>query len=285
MKKVRKTILIVVIATIVIIGIILLVNNKSKRNDSTNNIYTNSELNNGENIVNQEIINDQTENTNILNENTNIESESTYSKNNSDEPSTSDGSATNKNLVFDETVAFIGDSRTQGFLMYAGLKDVVDYTYIGLMVDTAVTKKFVKTSTGEEVTLLEDMKNRNIQKVYLMLGINELGWSYSQVFVNDYAELIRQIKEIKPNCEIYLQSIIPVTKEKSDSDDIYNNTKIVEYNRLIKDLAAAENVKYLDVKSAVVDSSGNLPSSASTDGIHINKTYCLKWLDYIKNNS
>ena len=169
--------------------------------------------------------------------------------------------------------------------MYTGLKDVVDYTYIGLMIDTAVTKKFVKTSTGEEVTLLEDMKNRNIQKVYIMLGINELGWSYSQVFVNDYAELIRKIKEIKPNCEIHLQSIIPVTKEKSDSDDIYNNTKIAEYNRLIKDLAARENVKYLDVKSAVVDSGGNLPSSASTDGIHINKTYCLKWLDYIKNNS
>ena len=285
MKKIRKTILIVVLAIIVIIGIILLLNSKSENTNSTNNINADVEENNEENIVNQEIINNQTENTNIQNEITNTENKSVDSKNNIDEPSASEGTGTNKNLVFDETVAFIGDSRTQGFLMYTGLKDVVDYTYIGLMVDTAVTKKFVKTSTGEEVTLLEDMKNRNIQKVYLMLGINELGWSYSQVFVNDYAELIRQIKEIKPNCEIYLQSIIPVTKEKSDSDDIYNNTKIAEYNRLIKDLAARENVKYLDVKSAVVDSGGNLPSSASTDGIHINKTYCLKWLDYIKNNS
>ena len=282
MKKIRKTILIVVLAIIMLIGIILILNSKSKKDD---NINADVEANVEENIVNQESINNQTENTNIQNEITNTESESTGSKNNSDEPSASEGTGTNKNLVFDETVAFIGDSRTQGFLMYTGLKDVVDYTYIGLMVDTAVTKKFVKTSTGKEVTLLEDMKNRNIQKVYIMLGINELGWSYSQVFVNDYAELIRKIKEIKPNCEIYLQSIIPVTKEKSDSDDIYNNTKIAEYNRLIKDLAARENVKYLDVKSAVVDSGGNLPSSASTDGIHINKTYCLKWLDYIKNNS
>lgn len=285
MKKIRKTILIVVLAIIVIIGIILLLNSKSENTNSTNNINADVEENNEENIVNQEIINNQTENTNIQNEIINTESESTGSKNNSDEPGTSKETGANENLIFDETVAFIGDSRTQGFLMYTGLKDVVDYTYIGLMVDTAVTKKFVKTSTGEEVTLLEDMKNRNIQKVYIMLGINELGWSYSQVFVNDYAELIRKIKEIKPNCEIYLQSIIPVTKEKSDSDDIYNNTKIAEYNRLIKDLAARENVKYLDVKSAVVDSGGNLPSSASTDGIHINKTYCLKWLDYIKNNS
>ena len=282
MKKIRKTILIVVLAIIMLIGIILILNSKSKKDD---NINADVEANVEENIVNQESINNQTENTNIQNEITNTESESTGSKNNSDEPSTSKETGANKKLVFDETVAFIGDSRTQGFLMYAGLKDVVDYTHIGLMVDTAVTKKFIKTSTGEEVTLLEDMKNRDIQKVYIMLGINELGWSYSQVFVNDYAELIRKIKEIKPNCEVYLQSIIPVTKEKSDSDDIYNNTKIAEYNRLIKDLATTENGKYLDVKSVVVDSSGNLPSSASTDGIHINKTCCLKWLDYIKNNS
>ena len=31
---------------------------------------------------------------------------------------------------FGSNVAFIGDSRTQAFLMYAGLKDVVDYTNV-----------------------------------------------------------------------------------------------------------------------------------------------------------
>ena len=33
----------------------------------------------------------------------------------------------NQQVVFDEHVAFIGDSRTQGFIMYTNLKDVIDY--------------------------------------------------------------------------------------------------------------------------------------------------------------
>ena len=168
--------------------------------------------------------------------------------------------------------------------MYTGQKDVVDYTYIGLMVDTAVTKQFVKTSNGNKITILEDMKNKNIDTVFIMLGINELGWAYSSVFINKYEELIDKIKEEKPNCKIYLQSIIPVTKEKSERDDIYNNMKITEYNSLIKDLANKKGIKYLDVASALVDSEGNLPKSASTDGIHINKEYCNKWLRYIQAN-
>ena len=81
---------------------------------------------------------------------------------------------TTDNSEFDSSVAFIGDSRTQAFLMYTGLKNVTDYTNIGLMVDTATTKKFVKSSSGEKVTIIQDLKTKNIDKVYIMLGVNEL---------------------------------------------------------------------------------------------------------------
>lgn len=102
----------------------------------------------------------------------------------------------NSSVKFDSSVAFIGDSRTQGFIMYNGLKDIQDYSYISLMVDTAMTKKFVKTSNGDKITLLQDMANKNIKKVYIMLGINELGWSYPQVFKSKYIELIDKIKKL-----------------------------------------------------------------------------------------
>ena len=190
----------------------------------------------------------------------------------------------NSNKKFGSNVAFIGDSRTQAFLMYAGLKDVTDYTNIGLMVDTAVTKKFVTNNKGEKITILEDLKNKNIDTVYIMLGINELGWVYSSIFIKDYEELIDKIKEIKPNCEIIVQSIIPVTKTKSDSDKVYNNTRIAEYNSLIKQMASRKNIKYIDLVPFLTDKSGNLPENASSDGIHLNKEYSLKWLECLKNN-
>lgn len=191
---------------------------------------------------------------------------------------------THKKTEFGSNVAFIGDSRTQAFLMYAGLKDVVDYTNIGLMVDTAVTKKFITNNKGEKITILEDLKNKNIDTVYIMLGINELGWVYSSIFINAYEELIDRIKEIKPNCEIIVQSIIPVTKTKSNSDSIYNNQRISEYNSLIKEMTNRKNIKYIDLIPALTDEYGNLPENASTDGIHLNKKYCLKWLECLENN-
>ncbi len=185
---------------------------------------------------------------------------------------------------FGSNVAFIGDSRTQAFLMYAGLKDVKDYTNIGLMVDTAITKKFITNSRGEKITILDDLAYSNIDTVYIMLGINELGWVYSSIFIQKYEELIDKIHEIKPNCEVIVQSIIPVTKTKSDNDAIYNNPKIVEYNKLIKEMADRKNIQYIDLVPVLADAYGNLPEDASTDGILLNKEYCLKWLDCLQNN-
>lgn len=191
----------------------------------------------------------------------------------------------NKQVEFDGSVAFIGDSRTQGLIMYNGLKEVQDYSYIGLMVDTAITKEFVQTQDGKKITLLQDMKNKNIESVYIMLGLNELGWSYPQVFKVKYKELINEIKKIQPNCKIYIQSIIPMTKSKSDNDEIFNNKNVEKFNKLVKEVAKEENVTYLDVKSTLVDSQGYLPEEASMDGVHLDIDYCEKWLNYLKNNS
>lgn len=233
------------------------INNKVEgiyQNDTTNNITNN-------------------ENTNVINEESNSEEEKNSNESN------------NKQVKFDSSVAFIGDSRTQGLIMYNGLKEVQDYSYIGLMVDTAITKKFVQTNNGEKITLLEDMKDKNIKSVYIMLGVNELGWSYPEVFKAKYKELINEIRKIKPDCKIYVQSIIPMTKSKSTSDNIFNNENVEKFNKLIQEVAKEEKVIYLDVKSALIDSEGYLPEEASTDGIHLDIDYCEKWLNYLKNNS
>ena len=190
----------------------------------------------------------------------------------------------NNNKKFGSNVAFIGNSRTQAFLMYTGLNDVIDYTNVGLMVDTAITKKFITNDEGEKITILEDLENRNIDTVYIMLGINELGWVYSSIFIKNYEELIDKIREVKSDCEIIIQSIIPVTKTKSDNDSIYNNKKISEYNALIKEMSDRKKIKFVNLVPVLADENGNLPENASPDGVHLNKEYCLKWLECLKNN-
>ena len=283
-KKLKRTIFIIVLIIIVSITVFKISSsaNKNEFNKTSNQIInniTNALNNNTENTIINEISNK------ITNEVNNTVENITYDIESKIQTDTDSNNKVENDNEFDSTVAFIGDSRTQGFIMYNGLKEVQDYSYIGLMVDTAVTKKFVKTDDGNKITLLEDMKNKNIKKVYIMLGVNELGWSYPEVFKLKYGELIDSIREVKSDCKIYLQSIIPVTKSKSNSDDIYNNSKIAKYNEYIKEVSKEKNVTYLDVKSVMIDSEGNLPESASTDGIHIGKNYCEKWLEYLKRNS
>ena len=253
-----------------------------EKNESTNNNEQNNTENNDipkepDNIVNDNNNTDNTDNTNNTNNTGNKENTDNKINNNN-------SNSSNNNSKFGSNVAFIGDSRTQALLMYGGLNNVNDYTKIGLMVDTAVTKKFITNSSGNKITILDDMKSKNIDTVYIMLGINELGWVYSSVFIKDYENLIDKILEIKPNCKIIVQSIIPVTKTKSDNDSIYNNKKISEYNSLIKEMANRKKIKYIDLVPVLADKNGNLPEDASTDGVHLNKEYCLKWLEYLKNN-
>ncbi|MDD2216170.1 MAG: GDSL-type esterase/lipase family protein [Eubacteriales bacterium] len=162
---------------------------------------------------------------------------------------------------------FIGDSRTEGFKMLSGPLNAVYLTSIGLKVDTVA---------------VEALSEVPFKKVFIMLGINELGWVYSELFIEKYGELIDNIKKIEPQAQIYIQSILPVSRERSESDSIYNNENINKYNELIQQMAVNKNIFYLNVAECVTDEEGYLYSDASTDGIHLNKKYCDQWFEYIK---
>ena len=284
-KRRRKSLFFIfIIILIIIFGLIKIFKTKKESTDITKN-----------NIVQENIItnnNNETKSNTIYNENVevvNIQEENIQTENIQVEDSQNEEDETEKNEIssdvhFGSDVAFIGNSRTQAFLMYTGLTEVTDYTNIGLMVDTAITKKLITNKNGEKITILEDLKNININTIYIMLGTNELGWVYSSIFIQKYEELIDKILEIKPNCKIKVQSIIPVTKSKSDNDSVYNNQKITEYNKLIKDMADRKNIEFINLVPILSDENGNLPEDASPDGVHLNKEYCMKWLEYLKNN-
>ena len=179
---------------------------------------------------------------------------------------------------------FIGDSRTQGFILYSGLTGTTAYADRGLSVESVFTKDVIQIG-DKKIPIMDALASTPFSKVYLMLGVNELGWPYSNVFQQKYQAVVQRIKEINPDAEIYVQSILPVSKSKSDGDKIYNNPRITEYNQLIQEVAAEEEVYYLNVAEAVADEDGALPEDASTDGVHLNKPYCQKWLAYLKNHT
>lgn len=184
---------------------------------------------------------------------------------------------------FDDAV-FIGDSRTEGLRNYDGLGDATYFAVKGLMVDTVYTKAAVKLG-GKKMTVMQALKRRKFGKVYIMLGVNELGWASFETFLQDYAKMVDDVKKDQPGARIYLQSILPVSAKKSASETIYTNPKIKRANDAIRRLAQEKQARYLAVDAAVGDASGALPEGASVDGVHLNAEYCGKWCEYLKTHT
>lgn len=184
---------------------------------------------------------------------------------------------------FDDAV-FIGDSRTEGFMLYAGPSEAEYLTAVGLMVDTIFTEPYIKQG-DKKVTVMDALAGMDFSKVYIMLGVNELGWVYGSIFQEYYGRIIDRIREINPDAIIYIQSILPVSAEKSEKDSIYNNPRIDEFNQLLKDLAAEKEVYYLNVAEAVADETGCLPAEGTFDGVHLKPDYCKLWKEYLTTHS
>lgn len=184
-------------------------------------------------------------------------------------------------LEYFKDAVFVGDSRTEGFILNNSLiSNTTSYTSKGLKVDTIFTEKVINKN-GKKITIMEALRETSFNKVYIMLGINETGWQYSELFIKKYSEIIDEIRKINPNCSIYVESILPVTKKASDEHKYIKNSKIDEYNLLIQQMAEEKKVYYINAKEAVINDEGVLPEDAATDGIHLNRRYCEKWLDYL----
>lgn len=179
---------------------------------------------------------------------------------------------------FDDAV-FLGDSRTEDFILYAGLANTNAYARMGMNVKTAFTEPVIALG-GKNYTVVDALAQTQFSKVYMMFGVNELGWTYPKIFIQKYGELIDAARKINPNAIIYVQPILPVTKNHRDGDE--NNDRIQTFNTMIRRMAAEKRAYFVNTSAAVADAEGFLPDDAASDGVHLNKKYCLKWLAYLQ---
>ena len=179
-----------------------------------------------------------------------------------------------------ENIAFLGDSRTQGFQLYSGLKAGTYYTAVGATVESVFTKK-VDTEAGK-MPLLDAMAKQEFDKIYVMLGVNELGWNGTEIYHNQYAKLIDRLREDHPDSLEVLQTLIPVSAKQEAKKSYVNNTRIAAYNEVIRQLAEEKQCPYVDVAAAMTDEQGCLRSDWTSDGVHLNTKGCKAWLEYLR---
>ncbi len=196
-------------------------------------------------------------------------------------PDTSDEKLDDATKELFKDSVFIGDSRTEGLQLKTGLTSAKFITHRGLTVSTAMTETVIPLKTGKKGTVIDALKEGSYKKVFVMFGVNELGWPYTSTFQSKYEELIATIQEVQPGAEIYIQSIIPVTKKKSDSSEIYNQKNVKKFNKTIKAMTKDLGLHYIDVQTSVTKAGSYLPEDKSIDGVHLNKSACFAWLNYI----
>lgn len=184
-----------------------------------------------------------------------------------------------------EDAVFLGDSRTEGFRLYSGLKTGTYLCGVGATVESVFTKKVWPAEGKEKVPLLDALAETGCGKVYLMLGINELGWSKEETFHDQYAKVIDRIREDHPDAEIILQTILPVSAKQDAKGSYVSNERIGVYNGVIRALAEEKDCALVDVAEALAGEDGCLPQNLNFDGVHLNPAGCRIWLEYLRTHS
>ena len=169
---------------------------------------------------------------------------------------------------FDDAL-FIGDSRFVGLKDYTDLAEHADFCCeTSLTIYKALEEKFSRTGTVPEV-----LENKDYRKIYMMLGINELGRGTTEDFMGQYTEVIDTLRELEPEAKIFIMGIMRVSEKKSSSDAIFNNSNINARNNAVATLADNKNIFYIDVNEVVCDEEGNLKEEYTFDQIHLLGAY------------
>lgn len=186
-------------------------------------------------------------------------------------------------LSYFDDALFIGDSRTVGLYEYGGLGNAEVFAHSGMSIYKVFNEEF-ELQSGEKVTLETALQKKKFGKIYIMLGINELGYDFDQT-VERFNEAIALIRELQPEALIFIQANLHITNAKSEDSELFNNTNIDLFNQAVGELADGKNIFYLDVNPLYDDEEGGLSEEFTTDHAHILGKYYVDWVDFILQNA
>lgn len=180
---------------------------------------------------------------------------------------------------------FIGDSRTDGFKLFSGVtKEAAFLDYTGLTVFEVMEDKAVIRDGEEKISVLQALEKHQYGKVYISLGVNELGYWDPNKFADTYAAFIDAVRERQSDAILYIQAIIPVNTElcKTHKQPYYvTNERIAAFNEALFAMAAEKEVCLLRVDEPFLDENGETAKDLSADGVHFTKEGYKLWLDYL----
>ncbi len=183
---------------------------------------------------------------------------------------------------FDDAL-FIGDSRTAGLQKYGTLDNADYFASPGLNLYTIDSTR-VEVEEGKKMKLKDLLTQNTYGKVYIMLGINELGYDF-ETTVEKYGTFIDYIFTLQPDTILYVCANMHVNSLRSELDEIHNNPAINRMNEQIASFADQMNIFYLDVNPLFDDENGNLAQEYISDDTHLMGVYYETWCNWYCENT
>lgn len=165
-------------------------------------------------------------------------------------------------------IVFLGDSITarEDWNVLLGRRDILNAGISG-------------NTTDDVLVRLDEATKGQPQKLFLMIGINDLlrGRSVSYVLDN-IGKILEGIRIESPRTTVYLESVLPVNNSLSAKQyGTVDSQKIVSLNAKLDELARQQGIVFIDLYSHFCGADNQLYVSYSQDGLHPNARGYSQW--------
>jgi lysophospholipase L1-like esterase len=123
-------------------------------------------------------------------------------------------------------------------------------------------------------------------KVFIMIGINDIARNLPDSnIVNNIKAIIQCIQKESPVTKIFVQSILPTNNRFMDFKRHQDKqAHIVAVNNKLKQLAAQNQLVYIDLYSKMLDGESKLDTRYTNDGLHLTAAGYMVWMKELLNN-
>lgn len=131
---------------------------------------------------------------------------------------------------------------------------------------------------------LKDITDRKPSKVFILLGINDIGKDIPDAVIADnYLKIVKEIHSKCPQTKIYVESILPVNPTIRRFPQHYDKEEhVLAVNKLLKANAKAGDYTYVDIFHLFADNKERLNSEYTIEGLHLKPQAYVVWVAYLK---
>ena len=201
------------------------------------------------------------------------------------EPQNQTGGDSGEVMHFFDDAAFIGDSvslKLQRYQAEHGVFGSATFLTAGsYSVNHAVNDTMFVSYRGQQMTPEDALAACGAKKVFILLGMNDIGLVGVDGSITNWATFVGRIRAKNPDIEIYIQSGTPIYTGNEVGS--LTNANMDRYNEKLKVFAAENNCHYIDIASAMKDSTGGLKQEYCSDAyVHLTDAGCEVWISVLR---